>query len=177
MDLHKILILMFALVVVVMLVIMLVVVLNKTKNVSLKTDKQTPQNNENNQSVENDSKNNAEKEAVAEFLEDTELTEKEQLEQPETTVEPAINKDDTNEQEAEDKPAKPATKPTARYHVSQNKDQNSPHYKRWRVRKQGSQKTIKYFNTQKEAITHAEELSKNAGSSVVIHKKTGQIRK
>lgn len=66
---------------------------------------------------------------------------------------------------------------TAKYHVSQNKDAKSQSYKKWRVRKEGSNKTIKFFDTQKEAIDYAEDLAKSAGSSVVIHKLDGSIRK
>lgn len=65
----------------------------------------------------------------------------------------------------------------AKYHVSQNKDDKSEFFKQWRVRKEGSQKTIKYFQTQVEAITYAEELAEKAGSSIVIHKVDGSIRK
>lgn len=65
----------------------------------------------------------------------------------------------------------------AKYHVSQNKDSKSENYKMWRVRKQGSNKTIKFFKTQKEAIEYAEDLAEKAGSSVVIHKMDGKIRK
>ena len=64
-----------------------------------------------------------------------------------------------------------------RYHVSQNKDESSEFFKQWRVRKEGSDKTIKYFRTQKEAIAHAEKLAENAGSSIVIHKVDGSWRK
>ena len=65
----------------------------------------------------------------------------------------------------------------AKYHVSQNKDENSEFFKKWRVRKEGSQKTIKYFQTQVEAIAHAEKLAESVGSSIVIHKVDGSIRK
>lgn len=64
-----------------------------------------------------------------------------------------------------------------KYHVSQNKENRSPRYKEWRVRKEGSNKTIKYFQTQKEAIEYADDLAESAGSSVVIHKLDGSIRK
>lgn len=64
-----------------------------------------------------------------------------------------------------------------KYHVSQNKDEKSPNFKKWRVRKEGSNKTIKFFDTQKDAISYAEDLAKTAGSSVVIHKVDGSIRK
>jgi hypothetical protein len=65
----------------------------------------------------------------------------------------------------------------AKYHVSQNKDEDSDNFKKWRVRKEGSTKTIKFFDTQKEAIEFAEGLAESAGSSVVIHKVDGSIRK
>lgn len=64
-----------------------------------------------------------------------------------------------------------------KYHVSQNKDEKSDHFKEWRIRKEGSNKTIKFFATQKEAIEYAEDLATKAGSSVVIHKVDGSIRK
>jgi uncharacterized protein YdaT len=65
----------------------------------------------------------------------------------------------------------------AKYHVSQNKDQKSDTYRKWRVRKEGSTKTIKFFDTQKEAIAYAEQLAESAGASVVIHKMDGKVRK
>lgn len=64
-----------------------------------------------------------------------------------------------------------------KYHVSQNKDEDSEFFKKWRVRKEGSKKTIKFFDTQLEAIKYAESLAKNQDSSVVIHKVDGTIRK
>ena len=63
------------------------------------------------------------------------------------------------------------------YHVSMNNSEKSPHFKRWRVRKQGSKKTIKYFDTQAEAIDFANNLAKNADGHIVIHKMDGTIRK
>ncbi len=65
----------------------------------------------------------------------------------------------------------------AKYHVSQNKDPKSDNHRRWRVRKEGSEKTIKFFETQKEAIEYADGLAQAVGSSVVIHKLDGSIRK
>lgn len=81
--------------------------------------------------------------------------------------------------------AKPSTLATdkqkngkpAKYHVSQNKNPRSESYRQWRVRKEGSDKTIKYFNTQKEAIAFAESLAESLGSSIVVHKLDGSIRK
>ncbi|PKK98336.1 MAG: hypothetical protein CVV57_07475 [Tenericutes bacterium HGW-Tenericutes-2] len=89
----------------------------------------------------------------------------------ETKVEPVVAATEkpeanTNKQE---KPKK--------YHVSQNKEEGTENFKKWRVRKEGSTKTIKFFDTQKDAIAYAEELAESAGSSVVIHKVDGSIRK
>ena len=72
---------------------------------------------------------------------------------------------------------KPQKQKAQKYHISLNNDKESEHYKMWRVRKESSDKTIKYFKTQKEAITYAEDLAKQAKSSVVIHKLDGSIRK
>jgi hypothetical protein len=77
---------------------------------------------------------------------------------------------------SEDVSKEKATK-IPKYHVSQNKDDNTQNFKKWRVRKEGSTKTIKFFDTQKEAIDFAESLAESAGSSVVIHKIDGSIRK
>jgi outer membrane biosynthesis protein TonB len=68
-------------------------------------------------------------------------------------------------------------KKNKKYHVSQNKDAKSDYYKQWRVRKEGSSKTIKYFDTQAEAIDYAQDLADKNDSSIVIHKLDGSIRK
>ena len=87
--------------------------------------------------------------------------------------------DDSEEldEETAEKKEKSAKKKVAKYHISQNKDDDSEYASWWRVRKEGSQKTIKYFKTQKEAIAYAEKLAENQDSSIVIHKKDGSIRK
>ena len=64
-----------------------------------------------------------------------------------------------------------------RYHVSLNKDAKSEFKGQWRVRKEGSKKTIKYFKTQSEAIKYAESLADSNDTSIVIHKRDGSIRK
>ncbi|MFA7417261.1 MAG: DUF2188 domain-containing protein [Acholeplasma sp.] len=64
-----------------------------------------------------------------------------------------------------------------KYHVSQNKDKDADNYMKWRVRKESSNKTIQYFDTQKLAIDYAQDLALKAGSSVVIHKLNGAIRR
>lgn len=72
--------------------------------------------------------------------------------------------------------AQPKERPQ-KYHISQNNDDKSEFFKQWRVRKSGSDKTIKYFKTQKEAIDYAKTLAKNQDSDIVIHKTDGKIRK
>ena len=58
----------------------------------------------------------------------------------------------------------------------QNKDSNSPHQE-MACKKTRFSKQIKYFDTQAEAIAFAEELAESQGSSIVIHKVDGSIRK
>lgn len=100
----------------------------------------------------------------------------------EKVVEPKVEKVvETKVETVVATPEKPETnnkqeKPK-KYHVSQNKEEGTENFKKWRVRKEGSTKTIKFFDTQKEAIAYAEELAESAGSSVVIHKLDGSIRK
>lgn len=83
----------------------------------------------------------------------------------------------TAEEKAETSTPAPAAKrkKPAKYHISQNKDDDSEHAGSWRVRKEGSEKTIKYFTTQKAAIEFAEQLAENQDSSIVIHKKMDQL--
>lgn len=84
---------------------------------------------------------------------------------------PKVETKVSKEEEKED------TRKNVKYHVSQNKDDKSKFFKQWRVRKQGSQKTIKYFPTQLEAIEYAEHLAEQSDTKIVIHKVDGSIRK
>lgn len=86
-----------------------------------------------------------------------------------------VEEKEDEEEEDDSNPDKP--KRPAKYHISQNKDTEAEHAGEWRVRKEGSTKTIKYFKTQKEAIQYAEKLAENQDSSIVIHKRDGTIRK
>lgn len=63
------------------------------------------------------------------------------------------------------------------YHVSQEKDEKSPYYKKWRIRLANSSKSIRFYDTQKEAIEEAEELARKYKGSIVIHKLDGTMRK
>src|SRR5690606_1350728 len=87
-------------------------------------------------------------------------------------------KEETPPEVVKEEPSKRVVKEgPAKYHISQNKDTDAEHASEWRVRKESSTKTIKYYRTQKEAIEFAEKLAKNQDSSIVIHKKDGSIRK
>ena len=65
--------------------------------------------------------------------------------------------------------AKPTT-PSKAYHVSQHEDGG------WKVKSAGSEKAVKKFATQKEAIDHASKLAKNQDGHVKIHSKSGKLR-
>ena len=58
------------------------------------------------------------------------------------------------------------------YHVSQRKELN-----KWQVKGAGSEKAIKLFDTQKEAIEYANQLSANNGAAVRVHSRAGKMRK
>lgn len=46
----------------------------------------------------------------------------------------------------------------------------------WAVKKSGSVRSIKNFDTQREAIEYGTQLSRKEGSELYIHKQNGQIR-
>ena len=100
---------------------------------------------------------------------------------PAVEPKPVVKKTKPAQATKEVKPTDEVTKEKApkipKYHVSQNKDENTENFKKWRVRKEGSEKTIKFFDTQKDAIDYASGLAESAGSTVVIHKVDGSIRK
>ncbi|MGI6360057.1 MAG: DUF2188 domain-containing protein [Acholeplasmatales bacterium] len=57
------------------------------------------------------------------------------------------------------------------------KDESSPHYGSWKVRRSGSKKTIRHYKTQKEAIEAAKKFADSNETRIVIHKRDGRIRK
>ncbi len=69
-----------------------------------------------------------------------------------------------------------STKPR-KYHVTLNKNAKSDYVNMWRVRKEHSDKTIKHFKTQQEAIDFAVQLAKKDKTEIVIHKTDGTIRR
>lgn len=93
-----------------------------------------------------------------------------------TSTKPAPKKEVKVLEEKKIEP-KEVKKSAPKYHVSQNKDSKSEHFKKWRVRQAGSDKTIKFYETQKEAIEAAKQFAESNDGSVVIHKVDGSIRK
>ncbi|HBD05952.1 MAG TPA: hypothetical protein DCY93_00885 [Firmicutes bacterium] len=63
-------------------------------------------------------------------------------------------------------------KRTDTYHVSRRSKDG-----KWQVKFGGSDKPIKLFDTQAEALDYAKELSQKYDKSVSIHKRDGKIRK
>lgn len=129
-------------------------------------------------------RNKKEEQAKQEAILKLEQEEKSAIQQEtkvELKTEPKQNKSQAKQEEVfeDDDAANDKVSPNkpAKYHVSQNKDPKSEFFKKWRVRKEGSKKTIKFFDTQLEAIKYAESLAESAGTSVVIHKLDGSIRK
>lgn len=123
---------------------------------------------------------------------DAKKVQEEKIVEPKKEVIEVQNKPVESKEVVVEKPAKKETKPkevvkepleeepkdkVAKYHISQNKKEDTPHYKEWRVRKEGSTKTIKFFKTQAEAIEYAKSLADNQDSSIVIHKVDGTVRK
>jgi hypothetical protein len=111
-----------------------------------------------------------------EHVENVDSSSNQRLNEDQKSIEPSHLETKAQKNSTSQAPTKPTEK-AYKYHVSQNKDDKSPQFKKWRVRKEGSTKTIQYFDTQKEAIDYAQELADKAGSSMVIHKVDGSIRK
>ena len=60
---------------------------------------------------------------------------------------------------------------------SELKSKVSEEKNKWRVKLAGSDKVIKLFNTQKEAIEYVKNLTDNNERGFVVHSKKGKIRK
>jgi len=56
------------------------------------------------------------------------------------------------------------------HHVVPNKGDG------WNIKKGGAERASGHFNTQKEAIDRAREISQNQNSELVIHRRDGRIR-
>lgn len=97
-----------------------------------------------------------------------------QVVEPTTQKGEKLNKDEPKKVEQK---SEPKNEVKDIYHVSQEKEAKSDFHKQWRVRKEGSEKTIKFFKTQKEAIEFANDLAEKYGGFVVVHRLDGKIRK
>lgn len=93
-----------------------------------------------------------------------------------TQAKKAAPKKDMSKMQAP-KAAQPKTTSTGKtaYHVSKRDNDG----REWKVFIQGSDKVIKLFDTQKEALEYAKTLAKNKddGSYVILHGLDGKIRK
>jgi len=56
-------------------------------------------------------------------------------------------------------------------HVVPNKDRGG-----WDIRQGGSSRSSGHFDTQREAVDRARDISRNQSSELYIHRKNGQIR-
>ena len=102
---------------------------------------------------------------------------KKEVSEPVKESEPVKVSEPIVDEDADEEAALKRIVKNPKYHISMNKDDASPYFKKWRVRKEGSTKTIKYFDTQKLAIEYAQDLAEKANTGVVIHKVDGSIRK
>lgn len=57
------------------------------------------------------------------------------------------------------------------YHISKH-----PTLDKWQVKATGSNKALKLFDTQEQAIQYAKQVAKNQGVSIRVHSKKGRIR-
>jgi uncharacterized protein YdaT len=82
--------------------------------------------------------------------------------------EPVVEEAPAEEVTTEEAPKK---KRKAINHITKHKDGG------WQVKKEGAQRALKRFDTQKEAIEFAKEIEKTRGTSFIIHKADGSTRK
>lgn len=97
----------------------------------------------------------------------------EDVHQEEVTAEP-IQEDVQEEEKEEVEEKEESPKPRKRkaiHHVTKHKDGG------WQVKKEGAQRALKRFGTQKEAIEYAKQIEKERGVGFIIHKADGSTRK
>ncbi len=111
---------------------------------------------------------------------------KELINEKEVSNEPEVNettKPVMKEPEVKDTPKEPVSKPNTvqkeslDYHVNYYEDADPSLDGKWRVVREGSQRALKYFRTQKEAIDYANVIARNQNVGVIVYRKDGQIRK
>jgi len=74
------------------------------------------------------------------------------------------------EVEEDNKSAAPKKRKAA-IHITKHKNGG------WQVKKEGAQRALKLFKTQKEAIDYAKVIEKEKGTGYIIHKVSGTTRK
>ena len=96
---------------------------------------------------------------------------------PVLAAKPTVTKENAKVQGKEDKKAKTTSTGKTIYHVSKRGESKAD--REWKVFIQGSDKVIKLFDTQEEALKYAKDLAdnKNDGSTVMLHGLDGKIRK
>jgi len=105
-----------------------------------------------------------EKKPVEAKKEPVKTEKKEEVKAPKKEEPKKVEKEESSEDEEK--------KRTDTYHVSRRSKDG-----KWQVKFGGSDKPIKLFDTQAEALDYAKELSQKYDKSVTIHKKDGKIRK
>jgi len=100
-------------------------------------------------------------------------TKKEETVKAENTTKQEVIKEEKDIVEKKEpvKVEEPKKQRVTNYHVSKHSNGG------WQVKREGSTKALKLFNTQAEAIAFAKEKAENQENNIVIHKKSGQIRK
>ncbi len=94
----------------------------------------------------------------------------EEAENKDTAKKAAPAKDSAEKEEA--KPAAKSETKAKTYHISKRKDDN-----KWQVKAAGSEKALKLFNTQAEAIEYAKKVAGNQEANIMVHKEDGSFRK
>lgn len=85
--------------------------------------------------------------------------------EPKPAAKPVVKKEQSKAESGEKKEVYKA------YHVSQHADGG------WQVKGAGSEKALKRFKTQAEAIKYAKEVSESQGTTYLVHSMKGKIRK
>lgn len=91
----------------------------------------------------------------------------------ETTSKQAVESKQINESKAvpEEEASPVPKKRKAAIHITKHKSGG------WQVKKEGAQRALKLFKTQKEAIEHAKVIESEKGTGYIIHKADGSTRK
>lgn len=110
-----------------------------------------------------------EEETKEEHLEASEEPVKEEVD--DTTEEDEAN-DEVKEESSENGETETKKKRNYKaYHISKH-----PTLDKWQVKATGSNKALKLFDTQEQAIQYAKQVAKNQGVSIRVHSKKGRIR-